>query len=385
MKDNEPAAPRQSLRIAAKRRRDETDANEIIDVKPTISGADPADIKNHALDEGGQVEKASQATRGRKRKDPGALVASTDAGDAKALVKEKRQKKKTASGSAAEYAPMPRGAPSIVTLPEEIPDDVLKNLDHPADLCRLACTCKRLAKLADESIAWKKFASKCRTVPSAKAKKYRTWKSVLAKDWDHICLKCFDYHDKRFLLTKAKSRDISDDNSLIYKCCKRRVALRAALRARGLELRSDSKLCQDFISYGSGTLDGIVTTMLESYTQYFSWEDGYDRWGRERKLRHRTRVNSDEEKRRALDEWCRNRVEKQNFRSPSLDPESPDRPPQSLWDRLDQILRAKISEKFPGSELELELPTAPEQVDLTVLPEASSSTIPQADAVSAAV
>ncbi|KAJ3098402.1 hypothetical protein HDU97_004030 [Phlyctochytrium planicorne] len=251
--------------------------------------------------------------------------------------------------------------------------------------------------MVDESIVWRRYGELVKSAPpKPTARKYRTWKSVVMKDWDHVCERCFKYVDlrsiyKSFLPVPA---DVLDSNvRKICSGCRRdlhkalmeessrleRVA--AAERAQRVEERRRNMVTA---LNAKGDLNNIVMIMeemawyfratrynslrlvayTESYRSYGGrsrWYDSDDEDGRscggsddydyDYEPRMRTRVDSELGKSRALEEWATNRLKAGNFRSPRLDNPGRERPPESLWDRLDGIMREQIQQKYPGSQL----------------------------------
>ncbi|KAJ3098401.1 hypothetical protein HDU97_004029 [Phlyctochytrium planicorne] len=270
----------------------------------------------------------------------------------------------------------------------EILNEICNKLPHPLPLIRLSMSCRRLRDFLEDNTLWKKYADKGKIKPKPNAKKFQTWKQVLVKEWGHLCDRCFNFVDKRSMVSKNKDKDGCYAKTTFSKCCKtcyavvqqeykeekerkreiemqsyykdcdeRRKILADALQERGLELRSDSRVCESFIR-GSGKLEEVVTTMIEM-NWYFN-NTGYsrlrfvpdpDHWSYYSK-KPRNKVDAEWGKAVAKAEWCQKRLDQKNFCSPRLDPENEARPPPSLWDGLDQNLSSLIAKYQPGQELQ---------------------------------
>ncbi|CAO3669050.1 unnamed protein product [Umbelopsis ramanniana] len=140
----------------------------------------------------------------------------------------------------------------------------------------------------------------------------------------------------------------------------RRQELTRKLAAAGLTLRSDSRLCQKYISSATGDADSIVDTMKEmdwffrctNYetsrkTFYYSSgysdydtdddddEDNYNDHG-SREPRRRYRIDSERGKNLALQTWLTNRFERRLYQSVEPDQDDPSRPPRSLWPTINE-------------------------------------------------
>ncbi|KAG0184248.1 hypothetical protein DFQ28_011519 [Apophysomyces sp. BC1034] len=141
----------------------------------------------------------------------------------------------------------------------------------------------------------------------------------------------------------------------------RRQKLTDALKEQGLSLRADSALCTKYINTGVGSLKDIVTVMkemdwyfrcttyataryvemdyddyvdyeeYEGYSDNSDWSDFSD-YGFYR--RPRRTVDSDHGKGVALTTWVRQRLQAGKFQPVSEDPETPNRPPRSLWPEI---------------------------------------------------
>lgn len=161
----------------------------------------------------------------------------------------------------------------------------------------------------------------------------------------------------------------------------RRNLLTSKLKEHGLSLRSDSRLCNDFIGHRIGDPDRIVQIMMEmdwffKYTDYnnlryvydndylndIDWEDDmfierydlYDMPWRHFYSRPRTisnrRVESEAGKRLALERWVERRFSIGIFTSPSEDPASDQRPPPTLWEQINRIIDKKSNDEEMSSE-----------------------------------
>ncbi|KAI9026221.1 hypothetical protein DFJ74DRAFT_704713 [Hyaloraphidium curvatum] len=128
----------------------------------------------------------------------------------------------------------------------------------------------------------------------------------------------------------------------------RKEELEAELAKHGLQVRGDSRLCEDYIKGGKGRgLREVVDAMVEMdwYFKHTNYETlryeetvpafvdyrGRMRYGR------RT-VNSELGKQRALEEFVRKRRAAGIDRSPAEDPPSPARPPETLWPRIEAMM-----------------------------------------------
>ncbi|KAJ3210720.1 hypothetical protein HDU67_005049 [Dinochytrium kinnereticum] len=132
----------------------------------------------------------------------------------------------------------------------------------------------------------------------------------------------------------------------------RRDTMQAALQEKGLTLRDDSVLCSQYIRKGLGDLGAIVNIMVEMdwyfrCTEYETLriihDSDYEDYGYRRRRDH---VDSEYGKSRALEEWCKERVSKGIFTLPRFDPDGPDRPPRTLWGKIEAVL--KRMEKAKG-------------------------------------
>ncbi|KAI8577266.1 hypothetical protein K450DRAFT_253018 [Umbelopsis ramanniana AG] len=150
----------------------------------------------------------------------------------------------------------------------------------------------------------------------------------------------------------------------------RRQELIGKLTAAGLTLRSDSKLCQQYIDSATGDADSIVVTMKEmdwffrctTYAtsrkfHYYSYGEsdydtddddyGYRRdwwqndrgWDQPRKQYH---INSERGKDTALETWITSRMNKRLYQRIDQDPDDQFRPPSSLWPAINEKWQSAI-------------------------------------------
>jgi hypothetical protein len=147
----------------------------------------------------------------------------------------------------------------------------------------------------------------------------------------------------------------------------RRQELTRKLAAAGLTLRSDSRLCQQYISSATGDADSIVDTMKEmdwffrctnyatSRKFYYSNADSdydtdddddyYNEYGRGgwwlndhgwREPRNRYHIDSERGKDLALQAWLTNRFKRRLYQSVEHDENDPSRPPTCLWPTINE-------------------------------------------------
>jgi F-box-like/XPA protein C-terminus len=141
----------------------------------------------------------------------------------------------------------------------------------------------------------------------------------------------------------------------------RRQELSHKLTFAGLTLRSDSRLCQQYIDSATGNADNIVVTMKEMdwffrctsyatsrkvfYDSYgdsdYDTDDDYrgDWWMNDRgwsQPRRRYNINSDRGKDEALDNWLTKRINRRVYRRIDQDPNDEFRPPSSLWPTINE-------------------------------------------------
>jgi hypothetical protein len=105
------------------------------------------------------------------------------------------------------------------------------------------------------------------------------------------CVNCLDEEEVACCLAGRVSVDVT------VRCARARAArekeVRTALASRGLQLRSDSRLCENYILFGDGLINRVVDTMEEM--QFFFAHTAYPR--------EILRTSSEEAKKRALDQW----------------------------------------------------------------------------------
>lgn len=105
------------------------------------------------------------------------------------------------------------------------------------------------------------------------------------------CVNCLDVEDAAACL--AGHLTVDEIVEAAWDRAAREKELRAALAARGLELRSDSRLCEQYIWFGKGSLDKLVNTMEEM--RFYFTHTSYPS-----EVRY---TSSQEAKNRALTQW----------------------------------------------------------------------------------
>jgi hypothetical protein len=129
----------------------------------------------------------------------------------------------------------------------------------------------------------------------------------------------------------------------------RRQELTSKLAAAGLTLRSDSRLCQHYISSATGDADSIVDTMKEmdwffrctnyatSRKFYYSNADSdYDTDDDDNDYNGGGEFHVDSERDLALQNWLKKRFKRRLYQSLEHDQDDPSPPPKSLWPTINE-------------------------------------------------
>ncbi|KAI9309577.1 hypothetical protein BJ944DRAFT_284481 [Cunninghamella echinulata] len=150
----------------------------------------------------------------------------------------------------------------------------------------------------------------------------------------------------------------------------REALLVQKLAEKDLTLRHDSTLCNEFIDKGKGDVDKIAVIMKEmdwyyrctNYSTYimqqyeaqsdsnddsednFNFGSGGRRvyWVREGEHERKKISMSDNAKKQSLSEWTTRRTKNNNFQSPRDDEDNDQRPPSTLWNRIDMHLKSEV-------------------------------------------
>ncbi|CAG8593767.1 7626_t:CDS:1 [Acaulospora morrowiae] len=86
--------------------------------------------------------------------------------------------------------------PIAMRMPQEILNNIFNNLvDHPVHFTRVAQVCKSWQLAADTHLYWRHLVRKLGlSPPKPKAKKFKTYKRVVERDWGKFCSLCFRGH-----------------------------------------------------------------------------------------------------------------------------------------------------------------------------------------------
>ncbi|CAG8502719.1 2537_t:CDS:2 [Acaulospora colombiana] len=83
--------------------------------------------------------------------------------------------------------------PIAMRIPQEILCNIFNYLvDHPVHYTRVARVCKSWQLAADSHLYWRHLVTKLNlTPPKPRARKYKTYKQVVERDWNSFCSLCF--------------------------------------------------------------------------------------------------------------------------------------------------------------------------------------------------
>ncbi|CAG8554205.1 9129_t:CDS:1 [Acaulospora morrowiae] len=83
--------------------------------------------------------------------------------------------------------------PVAMRIPQEILCNIFNYLvDHPVHYTRVARVCKSWQLAADSHLYWRHLVTKLNLIPpKPRARKYKTYKQVVERDWNSFCSLCF--------------------------------------------------------------------------------------------------------------------------------------------------------------------------------------------------